>query len=236
MNNLQKIPEVFLELLEHDEIDFMTKLWYEVGRRDLKDPVVYAGSGGDIEHAIFLGRNLVFFDNHLPEDNFREILSKIERIGVVESTLFKGNKMMAEFQIADMKFRLSFYGEDATKIGSIDFPELKNGISVYFVKDPYPRAGRAGSIRNPKCFARALKMIKLGGYYIEKECPITCSIPPEKIGFKKIMSGKISSLSFRKSPGNLYVKLRDVENLEELLEKDFAFCLEKDDFVRDLKE
>jgi hypothetical protein len=227
------IPKELLTLIEDFERDFMIFLWKEVKMKEFSEPVVYAGSGGDIEHALFLGRNLVFFDNHLPEENFNDILGKIDRIGVLEEEERKEGRFSAIFKIGREEYSLIFYGLDATKIFDAEIPELRKGISVFFVKDPYPRAESAGSIREPNFFSRALSAIVKGGYYLEKECPITCGIPPESIGFRLIKSGRMASLSFRSSPANLYLKFKEVDMNKTLIE-DFEDCLNRKDVVRDL--
>ncbi|AGK61114.1 hypothetical protein Asulf_01114 [Archaeoglobus sulfaticallidus PM70-1] len=220
-------PSEFLEFIYDEELPFMLKVYDELNKLNSDLPVLYAGSAGDIEHAIFLGKNLVFFDNHLPEESVREIINKISRIGKIESKemmgeLKKGGKFIMKFKIADQSFHLTFYGEDATTVGITSYPELENGISVYFVKVPYPREGNTQSIRYPAHFARALKLIEVGGYYLEKECPLAFKLDIEKLGFRKIAEGEIYALSIKwGEKGNLYKKVRDVADIEKLLIEDY---------------
>jgi hypothetical protein len=220
-----------LNLLEPEEREFMSRVHEEIVvskiNRKVDLPVVYAGSGGDLEHAILLGNNLVFFDSHLPEETLSEILTKVERIGTLitqkrSGELRKGGKHIIRFRVQDSEFKLTFYAEDATKIGDKFFPEeLREGIAVYFVKVPLPKERKVGSLTSVYSLAKMLGNIVLGGYFLERECPISAFLKPEILGFERVASGYISALSVnRDAEGNLYRKIRDVEELSVLLEID----------------
>jgi hypothetical protein len=219
--------EKVLSFFEEDEIAFMNKVYYEVFDPYTSLPVLYAGSGGDLEHALILGRNLVFFESHLPQENISEITSKIDEIGKIRNLkksgeLGRGGKIIIDFDIAGVNFKLTYYAEDATTIGVKSYPELESGIYVYFVKVPFPKEERVGSLREPGFFGRILSKIEVGGFYFERECPLTFKISSSKLGFKKIASGYISALSIHKNAmGNLYKKIRRVDNLQELIHQDY---------------
>ena len=181
-----------------------------------------------------LGSNLVFFDTHLPKENVSEIIKKVEGFGVVEDVrtekskeAWKMWKTIVEFRVKNITFRLVYYAEDATNIGLKWFPELENGIHAYFVKVPFPKEQKAGSLREPKFFSRVLRMINVGGFYLERECPISFQIPVEELGFEKVASGYISALSVHDAKGNLYRKVKKAENLEELVLLDWMMASDK---------
>ncbi len=216
-----------VEFFTCEEVDFMLKIAREVKNAKLEEPVLYAGSGGDLEHAVILGQRLIFVDSHLPEVTLAEIRNRIERIGGTildekrEAEPGSCGKHVIRFEFAG-EIELVYYGEDATRIG-LDFlpEELEGGCSVYFVKVPLPKESAVGSLKSPDSLARALRLIVPGGFYLERECPLCRVLSPELLGFKKIASGYISALSINHNEkGNLYKKLRDVENLHELLELD----------------
>jgi hypothetical protein len=220
--------KVLADILEPEEIDFMFKIAREVEKANLDLPVLYAGSGGDVEHAVILGNELIFIDSHLPETTLSEIRNNIHRMGgeIIEEKrigeLGRGGKHVIRFEFCG-EIELIYYAEDATKIGLDFLPvELKNGCSVYFVKVPLPKEAKVGSLTSPDSLARALKLIAVGGFYLERECPLCRVLKPEDLGFKKIASGYISALSVHyDAKGNLYRKVKDVENLRELLELDW---------------
>ena len=208
-------------IFEEEEIAFMMKIYNEVFREG-ENVVVYAGAASDLEHAVLLGTNLVFFDTHLVKENISEIIEKIEKIGELDKIkTHSKTKTVIEFDIGGTNFKLSYYAEDATNIGIKSYPELKNGIYAYFVKVPFPKEQRAGSLREPEFFSRVLDMIQLNGFYLERECPITFKIQPIELGFERIASGHISALSVYNEKGNLYKKVKRVENLRELVYKDY---------------
>jgi|Deesub1362A_J573_1020465.scaffolds.fasta_scaffold10409_2 hypothetical protein len=214
--------------LEDEEIPFME----EIHKRVFDDGVVvYAGAASDVEHAVLLGKNLVFFDTHLAEENVSEILRKIERVGEIKSvekiSELGTAKTTVDFEIGGVKFKLTYYAEDATKMVSKPYPELKNGIYTYFVKVPFPKECNVGSLREPEFFWRVLDMIRIGGFYLERECPISFSIPPQELGFEKVVSGYVSALSIRDAVGNLYRKVRKVKNLREFVFSDYVSQIER---------
>lgn len=65
-----------------------------------------------------------------------------------------------------------------------------------------------------------MKGIVKGGFFLERECPIPKSIKPEEIGFKKVSKGSISALSIYDEDGALYRKVREVDNIIELLSRE----------------
>ncbi|AEA47983.1 hypothetical protein [Archaeoglobus veneficus] len=213
-----------------EEKAFLMRVCEEIEKSsvDRELPVLYAGSGGDVEHAVILGDNLVFVDSHLPEVTLMEIRHGIDRIGgeIVEErregVLGKGGRHVINFRLNGCDINLTYYAEDATKIGDEFMPEeLKDGCSVYFVKVPLPKEERVGSLVSPEVLARMLDFVVNGGFYLERECPITRFLSPELAGFEKVASGFISALSINyDEEGNLYRKVRDVENLAELLRVD----------------
>jgi len=211
-----------------EERGFMLRVSKEIGKSDLHQPVLYAGSGGDVEHAVVLGDRLVFVDSHLPEETLSEIRNRVTQIGgkiLEEEQLGKfgaGGKHIIRFKLFG-EIELIYYAEDATKIG-LDFmpEELKEGCSVYFVKVPLPKEARVGSLASPDSLSRALRLIVLGGFYLERECPLCRVLSPEVLGFEKVASGYISALSINyDEKGNLYRKTREVENILDLLKLDY---------------
>ncbi len=217
-------------LFDEDEVEFMKRVHHEVFNQYVNLPVLYAGSGADLEHALVLGTNLVFFESHLPRENISEIISKIDDLGKLKSVkeigkLEEGGKITLGFEIVGIDFELTFYAEDATTIGLKNYPELESGLCVYFVKVPFPKEKRVGSLRKPDFFGRILSRIVVGGFYLERECPLTFKIPPEELGFIKLFSGYISALSIHDGVvGNLYKKIRMVENLRELIYMDYMWA------------
>ncbi len=212
------------DILEPDELDFMLKIAEEVGKANLDLPVLYAGSGGDVQHAVILGNKLVFIDSHLPETTLAEIRSNIEGIGgeIVEERrvgkLGFGGKHVIRFEFCDDIIELTYYAEDATRFVP---KEVERGCSVYFVKVPLPKEPKVGSLTSPESLSRALKLIALGGFYLERECPLCRVLKPEDLGFVRVASGYISALSVNyNAKGNLYRKVREVENVYELLKLD----------------
>ena len=209
-------------LLEEEEIPFLRKVYNKVFREG-ENVIVYAGAASDLEHAVLLGKNLVFFDTHLVKENVSEIVEKIRRTGKLNKIKTSKTKTVVEFEIGGTNFRLTYYAEDATNVGLKAYPELKNGIYVYFVKVPFPKEQRAGSLREPEFFSRILDMINFNGFYLERECPITFKVQPIELGFERIASGHISALSVYNEKGNLYKKVKRVENLKELVYRDYYY-------------
>ena len=207
------------------ELDFMFRVSSEVGSSNLDLPVFYAGSGGDLEHAVVLGDRLIFVDSHLPEDTISEIRRKIAKIGgkILEEErvgkLGKSGRHVLRFEFYG-EVELIYYAEDVLRILENPPRELRDGCSVYFVKVPHPKEPNVKSLDSPELLSKALKLIEVGGYYLERECPICRVLNPEVLGFEKVASGYISALSIHNAEGNLYRKVRDVENLEDLLRLD----------------
>jgi|Deesub1362A_J573_1020465.scaffolds.fasta_scaffold00306_26 hypothetical protein len=212
--------------LHPDERNFLIEVCREVGDSAGELPVLYAGSGGNVEHAVLLGNNLVFVDSHLPEVTLAEIRNNIEKFGgdiageTRKGVLGGGGKHKINFSIENEEFLLTYYAEDATKIHELRLKELENGYSVYFVKVPLPKENTVNSLTSPTSLGNALSNLVTGGYFLERECPLCYSLEPDKLGFKKITSGFISALSIYSEPGNLYKKVRNVDSLVELLEED----------------
>ena len=208
------------DLFEPEEIDFMLRVAEIVGNANLNHPVLYAGSGGDLEHAVVLGNDLIFVDSHKPDITLNEIRSKIEIVGgeILEEreigVLGRGGKRILTFRFCGDTVRLTYYAEDATKFVP---PEAKGGISVYFVKVPHPKEPNVGSLSSPESLSKYLSLIEVGGFYLERECPLPRNA--EEFGFVKVLSGYISALSIHDAEGNLYRKVRDVPNLYELLSR-----------------
>ncbi len=227
---MKKRVKALSDILEPKEFDFMFRIAEEVEKANLNLPVLYAGSGGDVGHAVILGNKLVFVDSHLPETTLVEIRSNIERIGgeIIEERrigeLGRGGKHIISFEFCNDLIELVYYAEDATKF----IPdEVKRGCSVYFVKVPLPKEPKVGSLTSPESLSRALKLIALGGFYLERECPLCRVLKPEDLGFVKVASGYISALSVNyNAKGNLYKKIRDVENIYELLKLDLKLSQE----------
>ncbi len=218
------------DILEPEEIDFMLRIAEEIEKSKLNLPVLYAGSGGDVEHAVILGNRLVFVDSHLPETTLTEIRNNIDKIGgeiIEEKRLGKlgsGGKHVIFFEFCNDLIELIYYAEDATRF----IPhEVRKGCSVYFVKVPLPKEPKVGSLTSPESLSRALKLIALGGFYLERECPLCRVLRPEELGFIKIASGYISALSVNyNAKGNLYKKIKDIENIYELLKLDLKLSQE----------
>ena len=212
--------------LHPDERNFLIEVCKEVGSSTNELPVLYAGSGGDVEHAILLGNNLVFVESHLPEVTLAEIKDNIKKFGgiitaeVRKGELGEGGKHIINFSIDGEEFVLAYYAEDATQVNNLKLKELRDGYFVYFVKVPLPKENTVNSLTSPASLGNALKNLVTGGYFLERECPLCHRLEPEELGFKKITSGFISALSIYSEPGNLYKKIREVENLVELLEED----------------
>ncbi len=228
---MNKRVKALKEVLEPEEFDFMLKIAEEVDKANLTFPVLYAGSGGDVQHAVILGNRLVFVDSHLPETTLAEIKSNIERIGgeIVEERrigeLGLGGKHIIRFEFCNDLIELIYYAEDATRF----IPhEVRKGCSVYFVKVPLPKEPRVGSLTSPESMSKFLKLIVLGGFYLERECPLCRVLKPEDLGFVRVASGYISALSVNyNAKGNLYRKIREVENIYELLKLDLKLSREQ---------
>jgi len=216
--------------MEPEEREFLTQVVTEIEKSSINPdlPVLYPGSASDVEHAILLGKNIVFIDSHLPETNIGEIKSKLQRMGEIlqenrVGVLGKGGKYFFKFKLdkGDEEYNLTYYAEDAAQLSKLGIEELKCGYSVYFVKVPLPKEKTVGSLTSPESLGEALSGLVTDGFYLERECPITISIPPENIGFKKIISGYISALSVYDRRGTLYQKIKNVDNIVELLKADF---------------
>jgi len=221
--------KALMSFFDEREIDFMIKISREIESSKLDLPVFYAGSGGDVEHALILGDRLVFVDSHLPEVTLSEIRRKIIRIGgkILEEKKFgrlgKGGKHVLRFEFQG-EVELTYYAEDVMRILERPPNELKEGCSVYFVKVPHPKEPNVKSLNSPELLSKALKLIVVGGYYLERECPICRVLDPNVLGFKRVASGYISALSIHKAEGNLYKKFKDVEDIEDLLRLDLSLC------------
>jgi len=212
---------------ERAEIPFLIRVAEEIEKSRLDLPVLYAGSSDDLEHAVILGDRLIFVDSHLPETNLAEIRRKAETFGkIIEEKrigeLGNGGKHILRFEFLGEEIELTYYAEDATELLKNPPKEIKEGLSVYFVKVPLPKEPKVGSLKSPESLAKALKLVALNGFYLERECPLCRVLKPEVLGFKLIASGYISALSVYNEKGNLYRKVRDVENLEELLKLDLS--------------
>jgi len=221
MGRLRRRVNALRDLFEERELEFLIRVSGEVEK--VEGPVVYAGSGGDVEHAVILGDTLIFIDSHLPETTLSEIREGVFRIGgeiLGEERIGKlgmGGKHIIEFELLGDLIRIIYYAEDATRFTPI---EIGDGCSVYFVKVPHPKEPRVGSLTSPESMYRWLRAIKIGGYYLERECPLCFRLRPEDLGFVRIASGYISALSVKNALGNLYRKVRDVKDLYELLRTD----------------
>lgn len=195
------------------EIEFLMKVSDEIKRSNIKKPVLYAGSGGDVEHGVILGDDLIFVDSHLPEVTLSEIRGKIVEIGGKilrewkEGELGNGGRYVIEFEFLG-KIRITYYAEDV-----LDVLKEVEDLSVYFVKVPHPKEQRSSDLTSPEVLSKALKKIALRGFFLERECPLP---NPELLGFERVCTGYISALSIRKSEGNLYRKVKDL-SLEEIL-------------------
>ena len=63
---------------------------------------------------------------------------------------------------------------------------------------------------------------------MERECPLCRVLRAENLGFVKVASGYISALSVNyNAKGNLYKKVREVENIYELLKLDLKLSREQ---------
>jgi hypothetical protein len=180
-----------------------------------------------VEHAVLLGNNLVFVDSHLPELTISEIRSRVKKIDgkIIEEErkgeLGRGGKHLINFKIEEEEIKLIYYAEDATRIGrDVRLKELKKGYSIYFVKVPLPKEASVDSLASPDSLANALRNLAVGGFYLERECPLSYYLKPEIFGFNKVASGYISALSINSERGNLYRKMRNVAKIELLLKID----------------
>jgi len=223
---ISKARRKVISRLHPDEKPFLVRVCSEIGRNSFGDlPVLYAGSGGDVEHAVLLGNRLVFLDSHLPEVTITEIKNNIAKIGGEinkekrKGVMGKKGKYIIEFSIEEEDFELVYYAEDGSRISELNIMELKDGYCVYFVKVPLPKEEKVGELSSPDSLADALKNLVTGGYYLERECPLTYHLEPEVLGFKKIASGYISALSIYSEEGNLYKKFMEVD-IRPLLIKD----------------
>ncbi|MFO7966563.1 MAG: hypothetical protein R6U44_03085 [Archaeoglobaceae archaeon] len=222
---LSPLREKVLSTLKPEERDFMTRVCCEIENSEIEKglPVLYPGSGGDVTHAVLLGDNLVFVDSHQPETTVSEILSEIAHLGgeILEEDRTgiwgKGGKLFIKFRLEGEKINLTYYAQDATKLHELDLEELENGYSVYFVKVPLPKEISVGSLRSPSSLGKALQDLAVGGFYLERECPLPSHVVSE-MGFTKIVSGNISGLSVHPEKGNLYHKVEQVDNIIEILE------------------
>lgn len=215
-----------ISTLKPQESDFLTRACYEIERseidRDL--PVLYPGSGGDVTHAVLLGKNLVFVDPHQPEIITSEVHTEIKNLGgeILEEKrkgkLSKGGKYSVTFSLEGEEINLTYCAQDATKLKELGLKELEKGYSVYFVKVPLPKEISAGSLKSPQSLGPALENLKVGGFYLERECPLPDDLISE-MGFKKIATGHVSGLSIHPEEGKLYYKVEQVENLGKLLEE-----------------
>ena len=202
--------EALLNFFEPKEVPFLMKVVREVEKLRIDLPVLYAGSGGDVEHGIILGNEIIFVDSHLPDITLSEIKKKIIEIGckiLREKTVGKlgrGGKYIINFEFFG-RIRITYFAEDIMKI----LKELKSGLSVYFVKVPHPKEPNVSDLKSPEVLSKALSLIVLNGFYLERECPLP---NPELIGFEKVASGYISALSIHNDKGNLY---RRVKRLSE---------------------
>jgi len=205
MTEISEARRMVISMLHPDERLFLKKICLELGKNNFDLPVLYAGSGGDVEHALLLGNRLVFIDSHLPEVTISEIKNSIARIGGAINEerrigmLGQGGKHIIEFEICREEFELIYYAEDATRISELGIRELRNGYSVYFVKVPLPKEERVGSLSSPDSLADALKNLVTGGYYLERECPLVYFLEPEILGFRRVASGDIY-LPFQYTP------------------------------------
>ncbi len=200
IGRLEKLTDFF----ERRELKFLRRVVEEVGRVEGKS-VLYAGSGGDVEHAVILGNDLVFVDSHLPEVTLSEIRRKIVDMGgKILRELSIGRKYVIEFDLLG-EVKLTYFADDIVNVLRNPPEELRRGIAVYFVKVPHPKEPNVSDLTSPEVLSKALSMIILNGYYLERECPLP---NPESVGFEKVASGYISALSIRNVEGNLYKKVR----------------------------
>lgn len=222
---LSPLRKKVISALKPEEKDFMTRVCSEVENSEIDPllPVLYPGSGGDVTHAVLLGKNLVFVDSHQPETIVSEIRSEIDYLGgeILEEKRTgmwgKVGKYFTTFLLEGEEISLTYYAQDATKLHDLGLKELENGYSVYFVKVPLPKEISVGSLGSPQPLGEALQHLMVGGFYLERECPLPSSLISE-MGFRKIASGYISGLSIHPEEGNLYRKIEQVDNIEEILE------------------
>ena len=80
MTDISEVRKTVISMLHPDERQFLRKICLELEKRNFDLPVLYAGSGGDVEHAVLLGNRLVFVDSHLPEVTISEIKNNIASI------------------------------------------------------------------------------------------------------------------------------------------------------------
>lgn len=228
---LNGVRERIINELYPEERKFMREVSEKIDESDVDKelPVFYPGSGWDIKHALLLGKEYVFVDPYSPDEIIRNIKDDIKKLNgkvvkeEAKGEIGKGGKCVIEFSIGDEKRKLTYYAEDATKIGTEEFKpeELEKGYSVYFVKVP-TQTGEVGWLASEESRGLALKNIAVGGFYLERGSPISYSLGPEIFGFEKITSGTISAVtSFgHLGEGNLYRKFRDVKEIHQLLELD----------------
>lgn len=182
---------------ENKERNFLKKVCKNL--EGISYPVVYAGSGDDVEHGILLGNELVFIDSHMPEVNLTSIKTKLELVSDIVSFERVSKPFPAwrfKVKVIGESVTLEYWCADATKV-------LPEKIGVYFIKVPLPKEIKVGCLCEESNLAKALSKVVEGGYYLERECPIL----PEKYGFKLILSGEISALSINSAKGNLYRKI-----------------------------
>ncbi len=190
------LERVDLFNFEKNETIFLKKVCKEV-ESVIEYPAVYAGSSDDVEHGILLGNKIIFIDSHVPEVNINGIKEKLKSIS--EFRIEKLNLSFPAWRFyidIGEKVILDYWCADAT----VYLPEI---IGVYFVKVPLPKEIRVGNICDEKNLFKALSKVVVGGYYLERECPIN----PEKFGFRHLFSGELSGLSIRSAKGNLYKKI-----------------------------
>ena len=160
---------------------------------------VYAGSSDDVEHGILIGNDIVFIDTHTPEINLASIKDKLNSVSDSVSLEEIDRSFPAwkfEALILGERVELEYWCADATKV-------LPDEMGVYFIKVPLPKEPNAGCLCSEENLFRALSKIVIGGYYLERECPIE----PKRYGFRHILSGEMSGLSIRSAKGNLYKKI-----------------------------
>lgn len=213
--------EMLTDFFEQREIKFLRKVIKEVEKLKDDKPILYAGSGGDVEHAVILGNDLIFVDSHLPEVTLSEIRKKIiEMGGKILREYPIERKYIIEFDLLG-NVRLTYFAEDIMNLLKNPPEELRKGISVYFVKVPHPKEPNVSDLTSPEVLSKALSMIVLNGFYLERECPLQ---NPELIGFEKVASGYISALSIRNAEGNLYRKVRYLSEEEIMFYLSNARC------------
>lgn len=223
---LSPLRRKVISTLKPEEREFMTRVCHEleVSEIDPGLPVLYPGCGGDVSHAVLLGNNLVFVDSHQPETTISEICSEIYNLGgeIVEErrdgVWGKDGKLFIKFRLEEEEVDLTYYAQDATRLHELNLKEVEDGYSVYFVKVPLPKEISVGSLRSPHSLGRSLQQLVVGGFYLERECPLPSHLVSE-LGFRRIATGTISGLSIHPEEGNLYQKVEQVDNIIEILEK-----------------